>query len=666
LGYNSFQNDDGLLLKLGLQGRLLLAVLAVSLAALLLALFAGARVLDSIRSNLGTAYAKNVTLLSKQRVLAPVARELALSERLAGSEVVKQWILDGKNPGKKALLFKEVAGYQHDFANKSYFLISALSGDYYFNDAKTPYSEQARYKLDPKNKNDSWFYGSLKTTKQFNLNVNPDVKLKVTNVWFNVIVYNNGQKIGIAGTGLNISSFLNDFTKNAEPGVTPIITDETGRIQAHPDAKLIAYNTAAGSELGNTFQKLLETDGDRIVAENLMKQAVQVPAQVLTSWVSTGGLKRLLAVSYDPNLHWHFMSLVDLNTARVLDPSWLLPLGLGGLLLLLAVAGGFSFTANRMVLQPLQTLTTSAKRVAGGQYDIALPKASDNEIGDLTRAFDTMILEVKSHTNDLEEKVQARTQDLSKANAGLALANKNISDSIDYASLIQRSILPASLEPHGFALWLPRDVVGGDFYLYRQLEQGYLFGVVDCAGHGVPGACMTMLAHAMLENVLNTNDPKNPAGVLQALDTAIRHAIQAQSKTIATNMDVGLVFVDTSTRTLTFSGAKTALYTIQDSKLEVIKGGRRAVGDTRALEVTNTMLVVGANTTCYINTDGFLDQAGGEKGFGLGEQGFTDLLTKITSSEIFDQKALLQNALTTFKGSHAQRDDITVLGMKIL
>jgi phosphoserine phosphatase RsbU/P len=657
-------------LKLGLQGRLLLAVLAVSLAALLLALFAGSRVVDSIRTNLGTAYAKNVTLLSKQRVLAPVARELALSQRLAGSEIVKQWILDEKNPAKKTLLFKEIAGYQHDFANKLYFLISALSGDYYLNDAKnltkTPYSEQPRYTLDSKNKNDGWFYGSLKNTQDFNLNVDLDVKLKITNIWFNVIVYNNQQKIGIAGTGLNLSSFLNDFSKNAEAGVTPIITDEVGHIQAHPDAKLIAYNTAAKTESGNTFQKLLDTDADRAVAENLMKQAARASNQVLTAWVSIAGLQRLMAVSYDPNLHWHFMSLVDLNTARVIDPSWLLPLGVGGLLLLVAVASGFSFSANRMVLQPLQALTTSAKRVAGGQYDIALPKASDNEIGDLTRAFDTMLSEVKSHTNDLESKVQARTQDLSKANTGLALANKNISDSIDYASLIQRSILPASLEPHGFALWLPRDVVGGDFYVYRQLEQGYLFGVVDCAGHGVPGACMTMLAHALLENVLNTNDASDPAAVLKALDTSIRQAIQAQSKSIATNMDVGLVFVDSTLRQLTFSGAKTALYVIQDGKLEVIKGGRRAVGDTRALEVSNTSLVVGANTRCYITTDGFLDQAGGEKGFGLGEQAFTELLAQIALSPIAQQKALLQNALTLHQGNHPQRDDITVLGLQIL
>jgi phosphoserine phosphatase RsbU/P len=653
-------------LKLGLQGRLLLAVLAVSVAALLLALFAGARVVDSIRTNLGTAYAKNVTLLSKQRVLAPVARELALSQRLASSEVVKQWILDEKNLAKKTLLFKEIAGYQHDFANKSYFLISALTGDYYFNDAKTPYSEQARYKLDPKNKNDSWFYGSLKTTKIFNLNVDLDVKLKVTNIWFNVMMYNNQQKIGIAGTGLNLSSFLNDFTKNAEAGVTPIITDETGHIQAHSDAKLIAYNTAAKNESGNTFQKLLDTEADRSVAENLMKQATRVSNQVLTSWVSIGGLRRLMAVSYDPNLHWHFMSLVDLNTARVIDPSWLLPLGLGGLLLLFAVASGFSFSANRMVFQPLQALTGTAKRVAAGQYDVALPKARNNEIGELTNAFNIMLTEVKTYTNDLESKVQARTQDLSKANTGLALANKNISDSIDYAKLIQRSILPATLEPHSFALWLPRDVVGGDFYVYRQLEQGYLFGVVDCAGHGVPGACMTMLAHALLENVLNTNDARDPAAVLQALDTSIRHAIQAQAKSIATNMDVGLVYVETASRKLTFSGAKTALYVVQDGKCEVIKGGKRAVGDTRALEVSNTSLKVGANTTCYISSDGFLDQAGGEKGFGLGEQAFTALLSKIAVSPMIEQKNLLQNALTLHQGHHTQRDDITVLGFQIL
>ncbi|MBF3202250.1 histidine kinase, partial [Pseudomonas aeruginosa] len=134
-----------------------------------------------------------------------------------------------------------------------------------------------------------------------------------------------------------------------------------------------------------------------------------------------------------------------------------------------------------------------------------LPLARQDEIGSLSKAFASMAEQVRRHTAELEDKVQERTQALEEANREMAAAQKKIGDSLDYASLIQRAILPdrqlsATLGEHHFILWKPRDVVGGDFYVYREQADGYLIGVVDCAGHGVPGALMTMLARAAIDH----------------------------------------------------------------------------------------------------------------------------------------------------------------------
>src|SRR5690606_31252850 len=129
---------------------------------------------------------------------------------------------------------------------------------------------------------------------------------------------------------------------------------------------------------------------------------------------------------------------------------------------------------------------------------------SNDEIGDLTQAFDIMRQQVRSHTAELEDRVRSRTLELEQANSAMAATQKKIQASLDYAALLQRSILPERQLAHCLGdrhclIWRPRDAVGGDFYVFHESEQGYLVGVLDCAGHGVPGALMTMLMHAIVD-----------------------------------------------------------------------------------------------------------------------------------------------------------------------
>jgi len=656
-------------LQWGLRGKSALALVLACLLALLLAGFLGWQASESFKRYFGTAYARNLTLLSKQKILAPIARELALSERLAASEVTREWLLDEADPLKRGRFWREMAGYQSAFVDHSYFVISDISRAYYFNDSKSPNSEAARYLLKEDDPQSRWYFDSLRNTETFNINVDPDLKLKLTKVWFNVIVRDGTRKIGLAGTGIDLSSFLSGFVDSHETGVTPMILDRNAAIQAHPNRDLIAYNT--GTQTAAAEKTLLPHLGeDASLLRKAMSAAEDQPDEVQILSAHLDGKLQTLAVAYIPQLKWHVLTAVDLSAAKVLEPRLFGEIVFAGLVLLVVLVLGFLLVLQRLVLNPLTLLTDSARTMAAGNYEVALPPASRDEIGELTRAFGQMADTVRTHTEDLESKVRERTGALSAANAQMAAANKKIGDSIEYASLIQRALLPdrqlaQSLGANQFVFWRPRDVVGGDFYVCRELAGGYLLGVVDCAGHGVPGAIMTMLAQAAIHGVLADADPRDPATLLVRTDAAVRAMLdEAANPRIATSMDAGFVFVDRAQARLVFAGAKVSLFCAQDGEVAEIKGDRRALADRRRGEYTNHLVALAPGAVCTLTTDGFLDQAGGDRGFGFGASRFAEMLRRHAGVSLPEQAEAFQVELQAYQGDYPQRDDITVLSFR--
>jgi serine phosphatase RsbU (regulator of sigma subunit) len=636
---------------------------------LLLASLIGWQAIESIRSHLGAAYTRNFTLLNRERILAPVTRELALSLRLARSQAIRQWLLDEDNADKKALALKEAESFRADFTDKSYFIINALSRHYYFNDTKSAYSEAPRYILKSEDANDSWFFKTMKDERAFNINVDPDVKLGLTKVWFNVIVEEGGQRIGLCGTGLDLTTFLRDFIGAREPGVTPMIVDLNGAIQAHPDGARIAFNSATKEASSDqSLFGLLQNAKDAEAARTALAAAVRQPGKAEVFSGTLHGKRQLLAVSYIPELKWHVVTAVDLDAADVLDPGLLKWVALAVAALLALVVIVFVYAVNRLVLVPLLKLKQSAREIAAGNYAVALPPARDDEIGELSAAFGAMAGKVRRHTQELEETVRERTQELVLANREMTAAHKKISDSISYASLIQRAILPdrqltRALGDNHFVLWRPRDVVGGDFYVYREVEGGCLLGVVDCAGHGVPGAFMTMLARSAIDQAIDEAGASDPAAILSRTDQAMRAMLQAESsqRHIATMMDAGLAHIDFAARRVTFAGAKIALYWSDGEQIGNIKGARRSLGDRQPGDYTNESVELLPSRTFYLTTDGFLDQAGGDKGFGFGNARFVEMLRRHANSPLGEQSGAFASTLAAYQGSHAQRDDITMV-----
>ncbi len=659
-------------MNMGLRAKSVLALCFCIGVVSLLAWFAGAQALASIEANLGAAFARNATQYSKQRILAPVARELALSQRLADSQVTKRFLLDPKNDAKRELFFDEAEGYRRAFDDHSYFIVARDSGDYYFNDSKTKFSNRARYALKRGVAHDAWFFATMRKTEDFNINVDPDVELKVTKVWFNVLVKDKGENIGLAGTGLDLTEFLNRFITAHEPGVTPMILNGAGAIQAHPNRKLIDYssvNDKGGAH--STIYNLLPRADDQKLMKDALEKARQDPENIPQFWARLDNKRELFAVSFVPELNWFIVNAVDVSAAQVVDSRLWLPLLGGGVALLLLLVGAIMFWVNRLILAPLFKLTDSARALGAGHYNVELPPASRDEMGDLTRAFGAMAAQVRSHTDELEGKVAQRTHELVEANDQMAHANQQIGDSIQAASLIQNAILPdremqRNFSEHHFVLWKPRDVVGGDFYVFRAAQNGYLIGVVDCAGHGVPGAFMTMIAYAVLGVAMDTQGLTNPACLLTEMDDKLRAMLSSDPKNdgVATNMDAGLAYVDLERKTVTYAGAKISLYACDGKNVEETKGDRTSIGGKRVPSFSNKIVELNPQTTFYITTDGLLDQAGGPKGYGFGNARFAELLLRQSQRELEQQRAAFDSELLEYQGELPQRDDVTLVSFR--
>jgi serine phosphatase RsbU (regulator of sigma subunit) len=328
-------------------------------------------------------------------------------------------------------------------------------------------------------------------------------------------------------------------------------------------------------------------------------------------------------------------------------------------LLVIGVTISYRILSLRVV-EPLSRLARQAYAIASSDTNELLTLRGNDEIGRLTEAFNAVLIRQR-HAYDLVDSAHQRLKDVTK----------QVDDSIQYAALLQKSILPNRQlrERFGndhFILWQPRDTVGGDYYVFHEEGGRCLAGVADCAGHGVSGAMMTMLARAGIDRSIQLTGISSPAAVLQATNEGM-HSILSEaqlSRAIATTMDVGLVLIDSESRSLRFSGAKISLYWSDGKNVDFIKGDNRSLWDRRTGDYHDHDVPLSPGITYYLTTDGFLDQAGGEHGFGLGSDRFSQWILEHSSKPLAEQHEAFSRALDAFKGDHPQRDDITMLSFR--
>jgi phosphoserine phosphatase RsbU/P len=648
-----------------------LAIGALTVGAFLLS----ARTLTMV---FATRFARTEALLEKNRVLSRIDREVALATKLADDPVVKLWAAREDDPRVRSLAMSELESYRRAFSDHSYFIAPLASRHYYIHNSAAGDRLQVTT-LVPGAAADAWYFETLRTVDAFALNVDYDRLIQSTKVWINVIMKDDqGSKIGICGTGIDITDFLLQVLQPTGSNSTTILVDRSGAITAHPNFSYVLRNAEVGKS------SAVDTAAKKLTIYDLLpagRQREQLAAaitglaagreEVTSLPLTVEGRSFLAAAASMPSIDWYNIVLVD--TTRVLRAADFYPLAGTMLVSLLVLLLVVAVLLGRLVLRPLSALASASRDIASGRYGVQLPVSRTDEIGQLTRTFNAMSAKVKDTTEGLENRVQERTRDLTQANQSLEESQRLIMESLEYARRVQAGILPGAEAldaalPERFVLYLPRDVVSGDFYVVRSFGDHLVAAVVDCMGHGVPGAFMTMRVHAVLSRVLDSVCSTDPARILAELDEALRERLRRDEPELDSGLDIAVCVCRPSDGTVQFAGAGLSLYVQEGQEVREVKGSPRRVGyrsPGRAEAWVNQSVPAGAGTGFYLATDGFLDQAGGEKGFGFGRQRLVGLVGSVAGLRMAAQEPAFRSALGAYQGSRAQRDDITVLGFRL-
>jgi serine phosphatase RsbU (regulator of sigma subunit) len=261
-----------------------------------------------------------------------------------------------------------------------------------------------------------------------------------------------------------------------------------------------------------------------------------------------------------------------------------------------------------------------------------------------------------------------------KANKLLAYQKRQITDSIEYASRIQTAILPpgdyiSRVIPDHFILYKPRDIVSGDFYWITHKDGKIVVAVVDCTGHGVPGAFMSMLGFAFLNEIVNKEPDLKASNILNELRDYVKESLHQTGKEneAKDGMDIALCVIDPEHNKLQYAGAYNPLYLIRNEEFISLKADRMPIGIhiVEKESFTNHEMDIQKGDIIYIFTDGYIDQFGGPNAGKFKAGPFKDKLVSIKDKSMKEQKEILENEFYNWKGERDQIDDVLVMGIKI-
>lgn len=340
-------------------------------------------------------------------------------------------------------------------------------------------------------------------------------------------------------------------------------------------------------------------------------------------------------------------------------------------------------TANKDLEEQVKCRTEELK-----QKNINLEKAY--------QSIESQKIELEKQRNKIErqkERLEIKQITLEEAfdkltskSKQIEIRNKEIDDSIKYAKRIQKSIFPSSeyfaqLLPDSFIYLNPKEALSGDFYWIEQFPQAndimegmqpdyIMVSAVDCTGHGIPGALMSIIARNALYHAVNELGYIKPDEILKTVDTAVYQALsQKDEKRMARDgMDMSLVSIHLHNYTLHFSGAKNPIYIIRNNELIQYKGNRWGIGpisDKKNKYFDNYEIKIMSNDMIYLFSDGYADQFGTDDNKKFKYSNFKKLLISIAQYPVKEQRKMLHEAFENWKGNREQVDDVLVIGFRI-
>lgn len=336
-------------------------------------------------------------------------------------------------------------------------------------------------------------------------------------------------------------------------------------------------------------------------------------------------------------------------------------------------------TALNNLIESMERTTEFAKQTGSGNFNAYFKPLSDND--SLGQALLKMRDDLAENERSLEQKVIERTEEVVRQkeeiqdkNQELEILYKQVTDSIHYAKRIQEAILPPQelfdqLLPNSFVLYKPKDIVSGDFYWLDKKGESVYCAAVDCTGHGVPGAFMSIVGSNLLKDAVNNTDYYAPSEIMDKLNEGVATTLHVglSEKQTKDGMDMTLVAIDYKKMELQFAAAYNPLYIVRSGQLIQHKADKfpvgAFVGETR--KFANSTIQLQKGDTVYIFSDGYADQFGGPKGKKFMAGTFRNLLLEVSALSAPLQKKKLDETIEMWRGQLEQVDDILIIGIKI-
>jgi serine phosphatase RsbU (regulator of sigma subunit) len=333
------------------------------------------------------------------------------------------------------------------------------------------------------------------------------------------------------------------------------------------------------------------------------------------------------------------------------------------------------YRKTKVLTRPIKKLVENVDRITDGNLRERAEVTGNNEITRLSEKFNMMIAQLESYYYELEEKVKERTLRIEKQKEEIEEQKKHIMDSIYYARRIQNAILPsfAFIETHlksYFILYLPKDIVSGDFYWVHESDGLFMIAAVDCTGHGVPGAFMSIVGFNQLNYAVSVKKARTASVILDELNKGVITTLNENTSdsSIKDGMDMALCVFDFKANKVEFAGANNPLLLIRDNNIIKYKGDRLPIGafeGSKPQLFCNNEIDLLPGDNLYLFSDGYADQFGGPENKKFMFKRFEEMLLEISNQSMERQKEILKTRLAEWKGNNEQVDDILVIGIKV-
>lgn len=278
-------------------------------------------------------------------------------------------------------------------------------------------------------------------------------------------------------------------------------------------------------------------------------------------------------------------------------------------------------------------------------------------------------------TNKLLKQQELIAREMLLQKEELSVKNKNITDSINYAKRIQEALMPSEKQvkkifKDSFVLLKPKDIVSGDFFWISERDERLFLAAIDCTGHGVPGAFMSIIGYEIFRKVTsNDNQIESSSEMLRQINQEFESIFKGVDNfTLRDGMDIAFVIIDKKSKKLEFSGAINPMYLIRDNKIMEIRGSRFSIGleenEERSQSFESSSIDLEPDDIFYLFSDGYADQFGGPEGKKFKYRRFRHLLLTIHKFPMEEQLKLLEERFETWKGNNEQVDDILIIGIR--